>query len=221
MGGRTIGGSVTALWMQESRSEPSDDPSGLTAEEKAWAESLPQRRAIHFRRSRLWMRSCLASLHGCSAREVPLTAPPGVPPFLAPGWGYISLSHCVDACLLAWSLQPVGVDLERADRAFAADALMRRFFTCTERSDLVAFQGERLRREVLDRWLIKESAIKWQRGTLASDLRFWDVSACLGWARHGELAVEIAAELRSQGDWRMAIAVSDKQSLRDCRLCLA
>lgn len=207
--------------MRESRSEPSDDPSGLTAEEMVWEEGLPQPRAKQFRRSRLWMRSCLASLHGCSAEEVPLTAPPGAAPLLAPGWGYISLSHCVDACLLAWSPQPVGVDLERADRAFPADALMRRFFTGAERSDLVALQGERLRREVLDRWLIKEAAIKWQRGTLAGDLRFWEVSSCLGWARHGGQAVEIAAELRSQGDWRMAVAVADKQLLQDCRLCLA
>lgn len=207
--------------MKESRSEPGDDPSGLSAEEMVWAEGLPQRRAVQFRRSRLWMRSCLASLHGCSAEEVPLTAPPGAPPLLAPGWGYISLSHCVDACLLAWSLQPVGVDLERADRVFPADALMRRFFTGAERSALLDLQGERLRREVLDRWLIKEAAIKWQRGSLASDLRFWDVSPCLGWARHGGLAVEIASELRSQGDWRMAVAVADKQFLQDCRLCLA
>ena len=207
--------------MKESRSEPGEDSSGLTAQEMVWEEGLPQPRAKQFRRSRLWMRSCLASLHGCSAEEVPLTAPPGAPPILAPGWGYISLSHCVDACLLAWSQQPVGVDLERADRAFPADALARRFFTGAERSDLVALQGERLRCEVLDRWLIKEAAIKWQRGTLAGDLRFWEVSPCLGLAHHGGLAVEIAAELRSQGDWRLAIAVTDKQSLQDCRLCLA
>ena len=38
------------------------------------------------------------------AEEVPLQSPPGEPPTLADGWGYISLSHCVDACLLAWSL---------------------------------------------------------------------------------------------------------------------
>ena len=147
-------------------------------------------------------------------------APPGAPPLLAPGWGFISLSHCVDACLLAWSQHPVGVDLERADRAFAADALMRRFFTRAECSDLVGLQGERLRGEVLDRWLIKEAAIKWQRGTLSSDLRFWEVSPCLGGARHAGLAVEIAAELRSQGGWRMAIAAADEQFLHDCRLCL-
>jgi len=206
--------------MKESRSEPGDDPSGLSAEEMVWAEGLPQRRAVQFRRSRLWMRSCLASLHGCSAEEVPLTAPPGAPPLLASGWGHISLSHCVDACLLAWSLQPVGVDLERADRAFPADALMRRFFTVAERSDLDALEDELLRREVLDRWLIKEAAIKWQRGRLASDLRFWQVNPCLGEARHIGLGVEIPVELRSQGDWRMAIAVTDKQSLQDCRLCL-
>ena len=78
-----------------------------------------------------------------------------------------------------------------------------------------------MRCEVLDRWLIKEAAIKWQRGTLAGDLRFWEVSPCLGLAHHGGLAVEIAAELRSQGDWRLAIAVTDKQSLQNCRLCLA
>lgn len=168
------------------------------------------------------MRSCLATLSGACPLQVPLDAPPGAPPRLPAQWGYVSLSHCADACLLGWSQHTIGVDLERIDRKLqSASALMHRFFSESEKTELRALEGDQLRRQVLDRWLVKEAAIKWQQGSLAKDLCFWEVCPTLHSARHLGLKVNVAAQLRSQGEWRLAVVVADKKVLQDCLLCLA
>ena len=192
----------------------------VSNQERAWAAGLTASRAQHFLASRSWMRSCLATLHASGPLEVPLTAPPAAPPWLSDDWGYVSLSHCADACLLGWSQQPIGVDLERADRQLhAAAALMRRFFTESEQSELGELEGNQLRQQVLDRWLVKEAAIKWQRGSLARDLGFWEVSSSLCAALHRGLDLKVVAQLRSQGAWRLGVVVAEQAFLQDCLLC--
>ena len=183
-----------------------DAPAGalvVSSQERACAAGLTASRAQQFLASRGWMRSCLSSLHGVDPLEVPLTAPPGAPPQLPDEWGYVSLSHCADACLLGWSQQPIGVDLERADRKIhAAAALVRRFFTEFEQGELMELEGDQLRQQVLDRWLLKEAAIKWQQGSLAQDLGFWEVGSNLRTAVHHGLNLKVAAScgLRGNGD---------------------
>ena len=131
-----------------------------------WAAALTGPRAEQFRTTRLWLRRCLADLSGVEPDQVPLLAPPGSPPRLADGWGWISLSHCPDAVAVAWSTERVGVDLERMDRAVPAGPLAQRFFCVPDRCGLVDLDAEALRREVLNQWVAKEAAIKWQRGSL-------------------------------------------------------
>ena len=201
-----------------------DAPAGdlvVSRQERAWAAGLTATRAKQFLDSRGWMRSCLSILHGVDPMELPLTAPPGAPPQLADEWGYVSLSHCADACLLGWSQQPIGVDLERADRKFHAAALVRRFFTEFEQGELMELEGDQLRQQVLDRWLLKEAAIKWQQGSLAQDLGFWEVCSNLRNALHHDLNLKVAAQLWSQGEWRLGVVVSEKEFLQDCLLCAA
>ena len=194
----------------------------VSSQERACAAGLTASRAQQFLASRGWMRSCLSSLHGVDPLEVPLTAPPGAPPQLPSGWGYVSLSHCADACLLGWSQQPIGVDLERADRKLhAAAALVRRFFTELEQGELMELEGDQLRQQVLDRWLLKEAAIKWQQGSLAQDLGFWEVGSNLRTAVHHGLNLKVAAQLWSQAEWRLGVVVSEKEFLQDCLLCAA
>ena len=194
----------------------------MTGREQVWAAEMSPSRSSQFLVSRSWMRSCLAIKHGVQPLQVPLEAPPGAPPRLPLGWGYLSLSHCADACLLGWSQQPIGVDLERSDRAIpSALALIHRFYRESEQIELRALQAEQLRRQVLDRWLLKEAAIKWQRGSLAQDLRFWEVSSTLDCARHHGLNLKVAAQLRSVKKWRLGIVVGEKKNLQDSLLCLA
>ena len=220
MDGSTDGGSVTALWLHQIRSGARDEELVVSEQERLWAEGLVPQRARLYLVSRSWIRRCLGMQHGVLPLQVPLQAPPGQSPQLAAGWGYLSLSHCPNACLLGWSRRPIGVDLERADRQLRSASLVRRFFTKEECKTLAPLVGDCLRRQVLDRWLIKEAAIKWQQGSIARDLRCWEVSPCLNAALHLGFDCQVAAQVRSQGIWRLGVVASKQQFLHDCSLYL-
>ena len=184
------------------------DPVGVTLsiQEVRDSNGLSGMRRSSFRRSRLWMRRCLADCFDLDPSEVPLTAPPGAPPRLPQGWGWISLSHCRDAMAMAWSIQPIGVDLERLDRCFPAAALAARFFTPDDCHELQPLQGERLRLAVLSQWVAKEASIKWQRGSLAKDLGQWGCTAKSGVARHSGSKQAVSICRFSLDPWLVAVA---------------
>ena len=190
------------------------DPPGvqLSSQEQQRAAALKGERCTSFRRSRLWMRRCLADRLGMAPADVPLMAPPGAPPQLPAGWGWISLSHCPDATVVVWSERPVGVDVERLDRRFAASALASRFFAPDDGQELRSLQGEALRRAVLRQWVAKEAAIKWQRGTLARDLAQWSCRADSRMAHHSrcQTAVPIC-RMELLETWLVAVAGTDGQ----------
>jgi phosphopantetheinyl transferase len=131
------------------------------------------------------MRLRLAAVLDLPPQQVPLHSPPGAPPRLPQGCGWVSLSHAADALLIAWSPQPVGVDLERGDRRFDARALMQRFFPEAEQRQLAALGPEPLRRAVLRSWLCKEAAIKWRQRGLAQELSSWCLEHQHGQLSHG------------------------------------
>ena len=157
------------------------------------------------------MRRCLADCFDLDPADVPLMAAPGVPPQLPLGWGWISLSHCPDALAVAWSTHPVGVDLERLDRRFAAAALAARFFVSGDCQELESLQGESLRSAVLNQWVAKEAAIKWQRGTLARDLGQWSCTADGCTARHISRQTLVPIRRVELESWLLAVAGGDGQ----------
>lgn len=177
----------------------------LSHPEQALAEALSASRAHQYRWSRRWMRAVLADLFAVSPAAVPLDAPPGQAPSLADGWGFVSLSHCPDALAVAWAPWRIGVDLERSDREIPAEALLRRYFCRHEQEALAGMGGEALRQAVLRHWLLKEAAIKWQRGTLAQDLADWCCDrACerLTHQRHGTV---VRSRCWQPGGWSLAV----------------
>ena len=76
------------------------------------------------------------NMTGIDPLDIPLKADPGKPPFLAAGWGHISMSHCSDALLIGWSSAKIGVDIERKDRQLQAHKLSKRFFTQSENCEI-------------------------------------------------------------------------------------
>ena len=181
----------------------------LSGQEQQDLSSLEGARQASFRRSRLWMRRCLADRFDLDPADVPLAAPPGAPPTLPPGWGWISLSHCPDVVAVVWSSQPVGVDVERLDRRLAAAALARRFFAPGDCQELKSLEGESLRGAVLQQWVAKEAAIKWQRGTLAKDLGQWSCTAEDHTARHAKGRWEVPVCRIRFSPWLVAVAGGD------------
>lgn len=160
-------------WLRPLQGTLAVDSSGwLSAAEQAWCAQLSARLQARYSASRSWMRRCLGDLLALSPEAVPLHSPPGEPPVLL-GGGHLSLSHSGDRLLLAWSPGPIGVDLEAAQRPLPAAALAARFFPPEEWQRLQRLPAPQQRAAVLESWVRKEAAIKWQRGSLAQDLSHW------------------------------------------------
>ncbi len=193
----------------------------ITQHEEDIAASLPKMRSRQFRHSRGYARQALSDLWNVPALDIPLKANPGKPPELEEGWGYISFSHCRDALLIGWSQQKLGVDLERTDRAFSASALADRYYSEEENIALVSLQGEALRKAVLDRWLCKEAAIKWQRGSLAEDLVNWCCSSDALLIRHKILGYELSVNRLHCRNWSIAVVAMKSELANSPIICLA
>ncbi|MBW0166468.1 MAG: 4'-phosphopantetheinyl transferase superfamily protein [Vulcanococcus sp.] len=149
------------------------DPWSLSEAERAWSAALPPAVQHRYRTSRHLLRARLATCLGLPAEAVPLHSPPGEAPCLAEGYGAVSLSHSRDQLLLAWSPWPIGVDLEWQQRRIAAELLACRFFPPQEWQQLQSQAPPEREALVLESWVRKEAAIKWQRSSLATDLRHW------------------------------------------------
>ncbi len=86
------------LWL-----EPFGAPAGgeelLSQEEQSWGAALPESRRRQYWSSRAALRRRLAALLDCPPADLPLQAPPGRPPQLGDGAGWLGLSHCGTALL--------------------------------------------------------------------------------------------------------------------------
>ena len=145
----------------------------LSEAEQAWSAGLSPSLQQRYRRSRSLLRERVAPLLQLSAAALPLHSPPGQAPRLENGLGFVSISHSRHQLLLAWSPQPIGVDLEWQGRRLQAEALAQRYFPPQEWRELQRLTPEQRREAVLASWVRKEAAIKWQGSSLSRDLRHW------------------------------------------------
>ena len=60
--------------------------------------------------------------------------------------------------------------------------------------------------EVLRRWVIKESLIKWQKGKLSTDLNRWVIEDNLQTALHPDLKESVKIKNKIYSDWIFSIA---------------
>lgn len=178
----------------------------ISLNETKWANKLNLKRKREYQHSRGYVRFALSELFGVDPLKIPLNASPGKVPELAKGWGYISLSHCSNALLIGWSPEKLGVDLERSNRTLNPTLLANRCFSKRDQDDLRKFDAETKRKVILSKWVIKEAAIKWQRGSIYSDLIKWNLSEDYKWAIHKSLNLKVNIEFFSYESWFIALA---------------
>lgn len=177
----------------------------VSPQERSWGQGLPVALQQRYLISRSLLRQRLASLFDLPAEAIPLHSPPGQAPRLDEGYGYVSLSHSRSQCLLAWSSSPVGVDLEWSRRPLQAEPLARRFFPDAEWQQIRWLPQPQLTAAVLERWVRKEAAIKWQASGLASDLRHWFWDGEAGRLTHLEQGWQPACVCQLRDGWWCAV----------------
>ena len=154
-----------------------NSPKYLTKEELVSAKELLNPKKNNFLHSRSFIREVLSELLDLNPLNVPLDGAFGKIPSIPPEYGYISLSHCDNALLIGWSTEKIGVDIERKDRTFDANNIMRRFYCNDEINELKTIKNkDKLRIAVMKLWVLKESSIKLHQGTIAKDLFNWQIN---------------------------------------------
>ncbi len=170
------------------------------------ADQLPPKRSREYKHARGYTRYALSSLLGLDPLKVPLISMPGQAPKLEKGWGYISFSHCTDALLVGWSTKKLGVDIERMDRKISDKQIAERYFTKQEKESFKKLDDSKLPSEVLKNWVVKEAAIKWQRGKLLNDLSQWHWFKDKHLAIHQRLNYRVNIFQEQYSYWQIAVA---------------
>jgi len=141
-----------------------------TLKELEIANKLSKPRANIFLESRAYIRKSLGSLFNLNPLEIPIIANPGEPPELPKGMGYLSFSHCIDAIIITWHKEKIGIDIERIDRNFNYEKLGKKYFFESNRS--INWSNFN-KTTILNQWCATEAAIKWDHGKLAEDIKDW------------------------------------------------
>ena len=199
---------VISLWLFPKSSDASFK--AINTKEREWAEGLTERKAKEYLHARTQARAVLSTLFNKPPLNIPLHAPPGLPPVLEEGYGFISISHCKDALAIGWSDNRLGIDIECSDRSFAYEKIAARFFNKTEQSFFASLEGEELRLAVLNAWIQKEAAIKWQRGSISNDFSAWEFTKGSQQGVHKSLGYQVESKQITIENWILAIASENK-----------
>ena len=121
------------------------------------------------------MRIALSQVFSIKPINIPLDSPPSKPPLLPKDYGSVSLSHCVDAIVIGWSRNNIGIDIERRDRKINLNLISNKIFTPKEIkffSDINDYKEKSIK--FLEYWVIKESLIKREKNSLFKCINKWN-----------------------------------------------
>ena len=187
-------------------------------EEKDWASNLSKLRKKEYLYSRGYLRKSLSELFNIDSLEIPLYAPPNKPPKLMNDLGYISISHCKNALLIGWSKEKIGVDLEKNNRLFDYRNLQKKYFYNSEKELISKLNGQKLINELLSLWVLKESAIKWEEGSILKDLVKW--KCCKGFVINTSTKRKLFSYSYGYKSWILGIVLSSRINTENPITCV-
>ena len=192
----------------------------ISKEEEKWVKSLTISRGWIYHFSRGFLRQAISNMTASDPLKIPLKADPGKPPKLAKGWGYVSISHCSDALLIGWSSEKIGVDIERKDRELEAHKISKRFFGEEENRQIENLTSKKAKEEVLNRWVVKEAATKWQESKISTNLDKWRWDYNSIFAYHKDLGHRVRIYKDNYDKWTYAIALNENSKISNPIVCI-
>ena len=176
-----------------------------TSNEIKIASQLTFLKAKIFLESRAYIRASLSDLFNINPMEIPLIANPGEPPSLSENMGYVSISHCKDALIVAWYKDKIGIDIERIDRDFNYEAIAKKYF--------INKNCKLDKKSILNQWCATEAAIKWDKGKLANDIKEWEYQEDNKFIYHKSKKIKIQLSQLSFMKWTISIAYKNKTNI--------
>jgi len=140
-------------------------PSHAYAKDLEPAERARYRRIVHeeakisYVTAQVGLRRVAARYRGEAPENVILHRGPQGKPHLSGGPEF-NLSHTAGGVFAAFSAQPVGLDIESADRKVHAESLAGKFFSRKENEYLLGLRPEQRNRTFLRFWIGKEATVK-------------------------------------------------------------
>jgi len=147
----------------------------ISKTEQEYSNALSERRKNSYIYSRTCIRTALSQVFSLKPIDIPLDAPPSKPPLLPKDYGFVSLSHCIDATIVGWSRNNIGVDIERRDRKTKLNLISNKIFTSKEIkffSEINNYKEKSIK--FLEYWVIKESLIKRERDSFFKSINKWN-----------------------------------------------
>ena len=141
----------------------------ISEAEQNWANDFNKFRKEQYCKARGFSRKFLGKIFNIHPRDIPLYAPPGRPPLLKEGFGYLSISHCKEFIIVAWSDISIGVDIERFDRIISPEQFIQRFYPKEDKYFLRNLNSKEFIYKTIQLWVAREAVIKWHRGNLFRD----------------------------------------------------
>ena len=151
------------------------------------------------------MRDALSALFNIEPIRIPIIAPPGKPPKLPNGMGFISISHCKDAFIIGWHHKKIGIDIERSDRNFNYQTLAKKYF---QEENIKSHNLNKY--SILKKWSAIEAAIKYDRGKLSRDLKEWKYKINKDNVYHKSKKIRLNLIQIPFLDWTISIAYKNK-----------
>jgi len=156
----------------------------ITEKEKEIAGQLSKHRSEEYKFSRGYTRHVLGKLFNIKPLEIPLIANLGEAPVLPAQFGFLSISHTIDALAVSWSNDKVGVDIERFDRKLHSPILLRKYLNDEKHFKKFTGNDEKIRQQILNIWVVKEALVKRERSSIAYGFKNWNINVDFKYAKN-------------------------------------
>jgi len=178
----------------------------ISINEEFIAKNLNKKKSKQYKYSRGYMRYFLSKLFDINPLQVPLYSNPGEAPQLPPEFGFLSISHTIDALAIIWSKEKVGIDIERYDRKIHSLELLKKFLNNPKTLEESYSDNEELRVKLLSMWVIKEALVKRDNTSIASNFKNWKINNEFTQAINVVNNQEVLIRNKRYKDWILGLA---------------
>ena len=115
--------------------------------------------------------------------------------------------------VLAWSKEKIGVDVEKNNRKFNAQLLRSKFYSSKENQFIDKLNQKESRQETLSMWVLKEAAIKWQKGNILKNLKDWEIDN--NYVINKSINLKLKSYLINHSLWKIGLVVSNQVKINN------